>query len=242
MALVIHKMRRNRRHALVLAMATGLTIAPAFLANLIMRGQPVLISWNGGINIYAGNQPNFDPFSGNKAYAWRRVLQSPIDAGIEPEAARDRLYYRLALRQAARYPARAMATLATKAVALVSPVEYANNFRIYELRELSSVLEGDARTVRTAVDSAGDRRAVDPDRRRARAAAKPPAARQLDPMGHGRRAVDRRFPSLRRATALRSYSSARSGPRTRYRRRGPRGATGRRRALVFGRGGLPGDR
>jgi tetratricopeptide (TPR) repeat protein len=134
--------RRSRRHALGLAMAAAIAIAPVSLSNLLVRGQPIPISWNGGINLYVGNHPCFDQYSGNRTSAWARIMQTPIDAGIEQEYERDRLYLRLALDQASRAPLRALAIFLHKAVILFSPVEYASNVRLYELREHSPVLAG----------------------------------------------------------------------------------------------------
>jgi hypothetical protein len=115
-------------------------IAPVSLSNLVLRGQPMLISWNGGINLYVGNHPAFDQYSGNRTNAWARILQTPIDAGIEPENERDRFYYGLALKQAQRTPLDTVLTLLRKSVLLISPVEYASNIRLYELRAHSPVL------------------------------------------------------------------------------------------------------
>ena len=140
LALALLALRRSAAHALSLALAAGLVIAPLSLSNLLVRGQPVLISWNGGINLYTGNHPAFDQYSGNRTNAWARILQTPVDAGIEEEHARDRLYYRLAARQTLASPLGTLATLLQKTLILVSPVEYANNIRLYELRPYSPVL------------------------------------------------------------------------------------------------------
>jgi tetratricopeptide (TPR) repeat protein len=140
LALAAWAARRNRRHGAVLALAVGLAITPSFLTNMFLRDQPVLISWNGGINLYVGNHPAFDQYSGNRTSAWARILQSPIDAGVPGESERDRMYYGLAIRQAAASPVRTVGTLVRKAIILILPVEYANNIGIYELREHSPVL------------------------------------------------------------------------------------------------------
>jgi tetratricopeptide (TPR) repeat protein len=139
-ALAAWSARRAWSHGGALALAAALTIFPGFLTNLIVRGQAVPISWNGGINVYVGNQPAFDQYSGNRTSAWARILQTPVDAGIESESARDRLYYRLAARQAAGAPLEALGLLLRKAVILLQGPEYASNVGIYELREFSPVL------------------------------------------------------------------------------------------------------
>jgi hypothetical protein len=141
-ALALWAARRSRGNALAFALAVAVLIAPVTVSNVFVRGQPVVISWNGGINLYAGNHPCFDQYSGNRTNAWARILQTPIDAGVEREYERDRLYYALAFRQALRAPLRTVSILLQKAVVLFSPVEYASNIRLYELREYSPVLAG----------------------------------------------------------------------------------------------------
>lgn len=132
--------RRGARHALAFIFGAAAVIAPVTLENYVVRRQPLLISWNGGINVYVGNQPAFDQYSGNRTNAWGRILQSPVDAGIPGEAARDRLYYRLALKQALADPASAARILLQKAAILFSPVEYASNIAPYEVAAHSPVL------------------------------------------------------------------------------------------------------
>jgi hypothetical protein len=129
--------RRGWKHAAALAAGTALMIMPVTLCNVAVHGEPVLISWNGGANIYVGNHPTFDQRAGNSTQAWGRILRAPVDAGIESEAARDRLYYRLAARRALQYPAATLGVLMKKVAVFFSPVEYSSNFRIYDLRERS---------------------------------------------------------------------------------------------------------
>jgi tetratricopeptide (TPR) repeat protein len=109
--------RRGRRQTVAYVVALALAIAPVTLTNLVARGQPVLISWNGGVNLYAANHPTFDQYAGNATMAWGRIVSTTRDAGIDEEWRRDRTYYRLALRQALDYPFATVAGLARKALA-----------------------------------------------------------------------------------------------------------------------------
>jgi len=138
--LAIWTARLNLRHAAVFVVATAATIAPVTLTNTVVHGQPLLVSWNGGVNLYVANHPTFDQFAGNGSSAWGRVLRAPIDLGLDRAADRDRLYYSLAAQQAARYPVETVKGLLLKTLIFFSPVEYASNIRLYELREYSPVL------------------------------------------------------------------------------------------------------
>jgi tetratricopeptide (TPR) repeat protein len=133
-------MRRHLRRVAPFAIGVVLTILPVTLKNVVARGQLVLVSWNGGINFYVGNQPGYDQRSGMGTEAWDRVFLSLPDAGITREADRDRYYYRLAWRQIAEAPATAVAILLDKMRVFLSPLEISNNFRIYEIREHSPLL------------------------------------------------------------------------------------------------------
>lgn len=132
--------RANLRRGAAFALAVALVLAPLALTNAIARGQPVLVSWNGGINLYAANHPSFDQRAGNHTLAWSRILNTSLDSGYEGEAERDRLYYRLAARQALASPGAFAQGLLLKAWLFLTPVEIASNFRIYELREHSPLL------------------------------------------------------------------------------------------------------
>ncbi len=132
--------RQGIRRALPFALAAALVVSPVALKNIFVLGQPVLVSWSGGINFYLGNQPGYDQTSGQSTQAWGRILNTPPDAGLRGEAERDRLYYRLAAKQILGSPATALRIFATKLMIFFSPVEISNNFRIYELREHSTIL------------------------------------------------------------------------------------------------------
>jgi hypothetical protein len=139
-ALAIHFLRSSRSTALALLIGVGVVVLPVSARNVIVRGEPVLVSWSGGVNLYIGNQPGFDQSSGQGTAAWARVRATPEDAGLRSESQIDREYLRLTLRQAMQHPLTAVRIVLLKCRVLFSPVEIANNFRLYELREFSPVL------------------------------------------------------------------------------------------------------
>lgn len=132
--------RRQGRAALALPVVVALCVAPITLQNLLVHRQPILVTWNGGINLYVGNQPGFGQGDGQRIAAWERVLNSTAEAGIEPEYRRDRFYQRQALRDALARPLATAATWVDKLRHALGPHEIANNIRLYEYRELSRPL------------------------------------------------------------------------------------------------------
>jgi tetratricopeptide (TPR) repeat protein len=141
-ALLLWLLGRDRQIRMPAALLGGALVAivPVSLQNLMLRGEAVLISGNGGVNVYIGNQPGFEQTGGQRTSAWDRVVNTPVDAGLDELSAQDRFFLRAALSEAMGDPIRQMGILGRKLRAIVSPIEIANNFRLYELREHSSVL------------------------------------------------------------------------------------------------------
>lgn len=138
--LALFAWRRHGRVALALPLVVGLCVAPLTLQNLLVHRQPILVSWNGGINLYIGNHPAFGQGDGQRIAAWERVLNSTAEAGIGPEYRRDRFYQRQALRDALDRPLALAATWLDKLRHALGPHEIANNIRLYELRDHSPPL------------------------------------------------------------------------------------------------------
>ena len=138
--LVIWAAPSRRRGAVVLTLGLAAVIAPVTWHNWTAHEERVLISWNGGVNLYVANHPTYDQRAGNSTYAWGRIVRAPQDAGFESVTARDRLYYQLTFKRALRYPLATLGVLAKKLAVFFSPVEYSSNFRIYDLRERSPLI------------------------------------------------------------------------------------------------------
>lgn len=134
--------RRSRRDALALALGCAAAVSPFAVQNFAFRGTPVLLSASGGINLYVGNHPAFDQWSGQQisTATWNRLISTPLDSGIEGAAARDRFYLRLAVRRAVREPLGLLRVLGKKLSVAIAPVELGNNIRLDEVRERSWVL------------------------------------------------------------------------------------------------------
>lgn len=129
----------NWRAGLLLCLGAGIVVGTVALQNSFARNTSVLVSSNGGINLYIGNQPAFDQSGGQTTTAWDRVDSWPSDMGIESPEAQDRYYWGEAWRSAANDPIATLGGLARKTRVLLSPEEVANNFRLYELRSYSGV-------------------------------------------------------------------------------------------------------
>src|SRR5207245_1704428 len=64
-----------------------LAIAPVTLRNLVRGGELIPISWNGGINLYIGNNPDYDQTVAIRPdLHWKRFVQEPHRAGVRTAA------------------------------------------------------------------------------------------------------------------------------------------------------------
>lgn len=130
------------RAALLVLVPAGLLVAPVTARNAVLEQDPVLISWNGGINLFMGNDPAFDQGSGNwhPDFAWMRLYEAPGQLGGDRGADHQRFFLAQSLRRAAEHPGELAGILARKAGLLFSAYEIPNNRRLGPARERSPVL------------------------------------------------------------------------------------------------------
>ncbi len=130
------------RAAALVLVPVVLLVAPVTLRNVLVAHDPVLVSWNGGINLFMGNDPGFDQTSGNwnPDLAWTRLYHAPKQLGLAGGAAHQEFFLRQARAAARAHPGTTLALLGKKAALLLSGYEISNNQRIYEARDRSPVL------------------------------------------------------------------------------------------------------
>ncbi len=130
-----------RAAALVLVPALAV-ILPATARNVLVANDPVLISWNGGINLFMGNDPGFDQASGNwnPDLAWMRLYDAPAELGQTRGADHQRFFVRQALAAVAAHPATALGLVGRKLLLSLSGYEIANNQRFEDASRHSPLL------------------------------------------------------------------------------------------------------
>jgi tetratricopeptide (TPR) repeat protein len=134
--------RRAGRAAIALLIA-GAAVPVALVAarNLAVAGEPVLISSNGGINFYIGNNPDYDrTVRARPGGEFERIAQEPENAGISGAAARSRWFAARGARFLLDYPGDALRLYARKALDLVAGREIPRNENMYDYRGTSLVL------------------------------------------------------------------------------------------------------
>lgn len=129
--------------AVALVIVPGLlVIAPATLRNAVFESDPVLVSFNGGINLFMGNDPAFDQRTGNwhPDLSWTRLYEMPETLGRERGADHQRFFLAQARRAAFENPGRTLGILVEKTLWLLAPYEIPNNRRLDEARARSPLL------------------------------------------------------------------------------------------------------
>ena len=133
--------RGSPRAAGALLGALALPVLLVAARNLAMAGEPVLISSNGGINFYIGNNPDYDrTIRIRPGGEFERLEEEASNAGVVGASATSRWFAGRALSYLAGYPASGLRLYLRKARDLVAGREIPRNENIYEYRRVSWIL------------------------------------------------------------------------------------------------------
>src|SRR5882672_9097088 len=134
---------RRSRSAPALLFLAGVAWPVALVAarNLAVAGEPVLISSNGGINFYIGNNPDYErTIRIRPGGEFERLAQEPENLGIVGERAKSRYFAERARAFLTEYPREAARLYARKAVDLIAGREIPRNQDAYAYRSYSWIL------------------------------------------------------------------------------------------------------
>ncbi|HEY2923977.1 MAG TPA: tetratricopeptide repeat protein [Candidatus Eisenbacteria bacterium] len=130
-----------RRRAWAVLLGVVLAIAPVTARNLQRGGELIPISWNGGINLYIGNNPRYDETVAIRPDDhWKRFVLEPRRAGIRGAGAASDYFAGKVLLYAASDPAGFAALQIKKLYLLLAGNEIPRNQEIYPARTYSPVL------------------------------------------------------------------------------------------------------
>ncbi|HZE19271.1 MAG TPA: tetratricopeptide repeat protein [Candidatus Angelobacter sp.] len=129
------------RRAWAVVLGVVLAIAPVTLRNLERGGELVPISWNGGINLYIGNNPRYDETVAIRPdLHWKEFVQEPRRAGVQGAGNASRYFAEKVGRWAASDPAAFARLQVKKALLFLQGNEIPRNQEIYPARGWSPVL------------------------------------------------------------------------------------------------------
>jgi tetratricopeptide (TPR) repeat protein len=134
---------RTRRRAALAAWVVGLLAPVALVAarNLVVAGEPVLISSNGGINFFIGNNADYDrTIRIRPGGEFERLSQEPENLGVLGAAAKSRWFARRGLDFWTGYPGAALRLTFRKGLDLVAGREIPRNETLDVYRKVSPLL------------------------------------------------------------------------------------------------------
>jgi tetratricopeptide (TPR) repeat protein len=122
-------------------LGVALPVGAVAARNLAVAGEAVLISGNGGINFYIGNNPDYErTLRIRPGGGFERLAQEPENLGITGAAAKSRHFAGRALRFLTGYPGAALRLYGRKLLDLIAGREIPRNQDMYEYRRHSPVL------------------------------------------------------------------------------------------------------
>ena len=130
-----------RRRAIWLLLGAVLAIAPATIRNYERGHELVPISWNGGVNLYVGNNPRYDEVVAVRPdLRWKDLTAEPERHGIWTKNGASSYFVRKVVDWARRDPLAFLRLQLRKARLLMSGNEIFRNQAIYPSRAYSPVL------------------------------------------------------------------------------------------------------
>jgi len=133
--------RAGRSAALRFLLAAALPILAVGARNLLVAGEPVLVSSNGGINFFIGNNADYDrTVRARPGGEFERIAQEPGDQGIVGAAAQSRWFSARAGDFLRAYPGPALRLYLRKILDLVAGREIPRNENMYDYRAASPLL------------------------------------------------------------------------------------------------------
>lgn len=129
--------QRRWRAPAVFVLASLLPVVPVTLRNVRASGEFVVVSANGGINFYMGNNPDMRRTSTLRpGPEWRAMQNLPVrEARLLESSQRDRWFLRRGLRFWAEDPLRALGQTFEKMLLLVHDHEIMRDFDFYYFRD-----------------------------------------------------------------------------------------------------------
>jgi hypothetical protein len=127
--------------ALFFLAATLVPVVTVTAINLGASGQPVLVSWNGGVNFWIGNNPDYDrTVAIRPGRSWLALTAEPGRAGVRSESGASGWFFRRSLRWIGEHPGAWVALMVRKAELFLRGDEIGRNQEIYPFRQSSWLL------------------------------------------------------------------------------------------------------
>jgi 4-amino-4-deoxy-L-arabinose transferase-like glycosyltransferase len=134
---------RRRGMMLAFLIGTALPVAPVAILNTVAAGRPVLVSTNGGMNFFIGNNAGYEStVTARPGNQWQdRIIRPAQEDGFgQAGPARDRYYYSRGLEYLGDHPVEGAIRFLRKTYLFLNGHEIPRDTDIYVRREASGVL------------------------------------------------------------------------------------------------------
>lgn len=129
------------RRAGLFAAGAALVIAPVTLRNAVVGGDAVLISWNGGVNYYLGNNPEYEAtVAVRPGWEWTDLVTRPDAEGVTRPSEKSRWFFDQGARYATSDPPGWAALQLRKTREFWQGAEEGRNQPIYYWRSYAPIL------------------------------------------------------------------------------------------------------
>jgi tetratricopeptide (TPR) repeat protein len=126
---------------LLICLGAALAIAPVTVSNYLNSGQFCLISYNGGLNFYIGNNLNSEQtIAIRPGFAWENLTTMPTRNGVHTATDQNRFYYKRAIAYIVENPMHFTRSLGHKLREITNARELPRNVDIYVFRQYSLLL------------------------------------------------------------------------------------------------------
>ncbi|UCC31004.1 MAG: tetratricopeptide repeat protein [Phycisphaerales bacterium] len=137
--------QRSLRAALVacsmIVLGTALPVGSVTLRNYVVSGELIIISTNGGMNFYVGNNPQSDKTVAIRpGEPWRRLARESYSGGARTRAEQSTYFFRRGFAYLGDQPLSFLRGLVRKGIRLANAREIPRNVDVYVYRDFSHVL------------------------------------------------------------------------------------------------------
>ncbi|HIE05264.1 MAG TPA: tetratricopeptide repeat protein [bacterium (Candidatus Stahlbacteria)] len=132
---------RMKRSFFIALLGILIPIGVVTVRNVVVGHDLVLISYNGGINFYIGNNPDYEYTTNVRpGIEWQKLVDEPIKMGFRKPSAQARYYYLKAFRYITQEPLQYLLLLVRKIGHFLNGNEIMRNQSIYPFRNYSILL------------------------------------------------------------------------------------------------------
>ncbi|HUT28323.1 MAG TPA: tetratricopeptide repeat protein [Sedimentisphaerales bacterium] len=129
------------RGAVMVALGSLIILGPVAILSRQVTGRAKILPYSGGVNLYIGNNPNYEEtINIRPGLGWRKLMELPQKQGVTDNFEKEKFFAKKAAQYARQQPISFLMGLAGKTMQFLSSREMPRNFDIYLFRRWSALL------------------------------------------------------------------------------------------------------